>query len=147
MKHCFAVVAALSVCAVLAGCCAGKNCDKKCDKTEKRECIKKCVKNDFAGRWMIYIQKDGKLEGLAIDPQPEIELKSCGKMIFHYSKDGKPMTAEGIWTVNGNSIDLGSIENKSIQRKLIVINDKELEMVVGRGDALPEGTKLMLIKK
>jgi len=146
MKHCIAVAAVLSL-SLLTGCCAVKNCDSKCDKAEKGGCQKKFSKADFAGRWLIYVRKDGKLEGLPVKPQPEIELKACGKMIFHYAKDDKPATAEGVWTLDGNNITLGSAADSSVQRKIVVINDKELEMIIGDGDALPAGTRLLLMKK
>ena len=131
----------LALCVVMSGCCCGKS-KAACNKTKECPESAKC---EFAGMWNIYVLKGDKLEGLPVAPQPRMELLACGKMKFHYAKDGKAMSADGKWKKVGNDIIISSIDGKRTQKFTINASD-ELQMIVGKGDAVPEKTILILKK-
>ena len=162
MKKLSVFMLALALCVVMSGCCCGKS-KAACDKTKECPKTKKCVKTgktcprdkncpkakskkcEFAGMWNIYVLKGDKLEGLPVSPQPRMELFACGKMTFHYAKDGKAMSADGKWQKVGNNIVISSMDGKRTQKFTINAAD-ELQLIVGKGDAVPEKTTLILKK-
>lgn len=131
MKKLFMLfVSAAAATLFISGCCS-KSC------AEKSRC-------DLLGKWQIYILNGDKLESLPVKPQPAMELLAGGKMKFHYAKDNKAMCAEGKWKKVKDTVVISSLDGKT--SKSFKIDDDELQMVVGKGDALPENTILVLKK-
>ena len=149
-KFMLLLIAVFSV-AALSGCCSGKKCaaESKCAKSAK--CDRPCAGNKgkkacpFLGKWEFFVVKGDKLEALPVAPQPYMEFCKGGKLLFHYSKDGKAMVVEGRWNVKNGKIAVSDKSGKKVQ--YYTITEDGAELTIGKGDRLPENTKVVICKK
>ena len=149
-KFMLLLIAVFSV-VVLSGCCCGKKCaaERKCAKSAR--CDRPCAKNKnkkgcpLLGKWEFFVAKGDKLEALPVSPQPYMEFCKGGKLLFHYSKDGKPQVIEGRWKVANGKITVSDMSGKNVQH--YTINGDSAELTIGKGDRLPENTKVVICRQ
>ena len=148
-KFMLLLIAVFSVAVLSGGCCSAEKCNasKKCAKTVK--CDRPCAKSKkgcpFLGKWEFFVVKGDKLEALPVSPQPYMEFCKGGLLRFHFSKDGKAQVVEGRWKVAGNKIVVSDKSGKNVQ--YYTITEDGAEYTVGKGDRLPENTKVVICRK
>ena len=149
MKKFMMLTAVLTAVLTLAGCCT-KNCPAKgesCPKQKKCDmpCAKKSKKCPFVGKWNFFVEQEGKLVALPLDPAPQLELCPKGVMRFHYTRDGKAAILEGRWCVRKGALVISNVSGSNVQ-SYVLQADKSAVYTVGKNDKLPENTKVVIKK-
>lgn len=153
MKKIMMLTAVLTAVLTLTGCCTktcpakGESCpkQKKCDMPCARKTAGKGKKCPFVGKWNFFVEQEGKLVALPLDPAPQLELCPKGVMRFHYTRDGKAAVLEGRWSVRKGALVISNVSASNVQRYILQA-DKSAVYTVGDNDKLPKNTKVVIKK-
>ena len=143
------LTALMTVVLTFAGCCTQK-CSAKgeaCPKQKKCDmpCAKKNKKCPFVGKWNFFVEQEGKLVALPLDPAPHLELCPKGVMRFHHTRDGKAAVLEGRWSVSKGALVISNVSKSNVQRYILQA-DGAAVYTVGDNDKLPKNTRVVIKK-